>query len=175
MAQNVEVKAKIDSIDTFIKKASQLSNQESETISQEDIFFNCSNGRLKLRMIDEKKGQLIAYERPDSSGPKISSYKIYETPAPHVLKETLTKSCGILGIVKKTRYFFLIGRTRVHIDQVDGLGAYFELEVVLSADENEESGVHEAEALMEKFGIDERQLVKGAYLDLLLSQSSEAV
>jgi len=168
MAHNVEIKAKINSLEAFLKKAAELSGQAPEKICQEDIFFKCEQGRLKLRLLDKNKSQLIAYDRPESQGPKLSSYKIYESANPEVLKETLCASCGVLGIVKKTRYLFLIGRTRVHIDEVDGLGTYFELEVVLSDGEVEAVGRQEALALMEKFGINQAQLVDVAYVDLLL-------
>jgi predicted adenylyl cyclase CyaB len=74
---------------------------------------------------------------------------------------------GQVGRVKKHRKLFLVGRTRVHLDEVEGLGHFLELEVVLADDEPAEAGVREARGLMEKLDIKPHQLIEDAYVDLL--------
>ena len=59
------------------------------------------------------------------------------------------------------------GRTRVHLDTVEALGEFMELEVVLDDDEPSEAGVEVAMRLMQKLGIHPSSLIEGAYLDLL--------
>jgi predicted adenylyl cyclase CyaB len=71
------------------------------------------------------------------------------------------------GIVTKEREVFLVGRTRIHLDRVDGLGDFVELEVVLQPDDDEESGAAEAHALFDKLGVSQADLVAVAYVDLL--------
>ena len=61
----------------------------------------------------------------------------------------------------------MIGRTRVHLDRVDGLGQFLELEVVLENQETSASGTAVAQELMADLGIEPSQLVEGAYIDLL--------
>ena len=61
----------------------------------------------------------------------------------------------------------MIGRTRVHLDRVDGLGQFLELEVVLENQETAASGTAVARELMADLGIEPSQLVEGAYIDLL--------
>ena len=51
-------------------KVTAISDTAGERIPQQDIFFNSPHGRLKLRILAEDQGQLIYYERPDSTGPK---------------------------------------------------------------------------------------------------------
>ena len=51
---------------------------------------------------------------------------------PTRLRDALAASCGLIGRVRKRRVVYLVGRTRVHLDCVDGLGDFLELEVVLS-------------------------------------------
>ena len=62
---------------------------------------------------------------------------------------------------------YLVGRTRVHLDRVEGLGHFLELEVVRREGEPSEPGVAEADRLMARLGISADQLIAGAYVDLL--------
>ena len=136
-------------------------------IEQEDFFFNCDNGRLKLRILSEQKGILIFYNRKNSIGPKTSEYFISDTNEPSQLLQVLKKAYGIYGNVKKTRRLFLIGRTRVHIDKVENLGDFLEFEVVLSENEDINIGKSEANFLMDQFGIRNDNLIEHAYVDLI--------
>ncbi|MBL4646441.1 MAG: class IV adenylate cyclase [Rhizobiales bacterium] len=70
-------------------------------------------------------------------------------------------------IVRKTRLLYLVGRTRIHVDNVEGLGDFMELEVMLDDNENTQAGENEARDLMQKLGIEDNDLVEGAYADLL--------
>jgi predicted adenylyl cyclase CyaB len=83
------------------------------------------------------------------------------------LREALTLAHGQVGRVVKERTLFLVGRTRVHLDAVEGLGSFMELEVVLGDGETPESGVVEAHELMSRLGIQPSDLVDVAYVDLL--------
>lgn len=78
------------------------------------------------------KGVLISYDRLDSEGPKLSKFKKCEVPNYCELSEVLEDALGKRGVVKKQRLLFLVGQTRVHIDKVEGLGDFMELEVSLS-------------------------------------------
>ncbi|MBN3321162.1 JIP2 protein, partial [Atractosteus spatula] len=74
-------------------------------------------------------GQLIFYERPDVVGPKLSNYSISVTNDPDGLKKVLSDALGVKGTVKKERHLYMVGQTRVHVDAVEGLGHFMELEV----------------------------------------------
>ena len=73
--------------------------------------------------------------------------------------------------MRKTRWLFLVGQTRVHCDHVEGLGDFAELEVVLTDDQSLEEGQAIADDLMVKLGIDRNKLISGAYMDLLENNS----
>ncbi|TNN47318.1 hypothetical protein EYF80_042498 [Liparis tanakae] len=168
MPSNVEIKAKVSDMALFAKKAAELSQSEGSIIRQHDTFFNCSRGRLKLRDFMNESGQLIFYERPDTDGPKLSRYSISPTSDPQSLRTVLSDALGVKGEVRKERRLFLIGQTRVHLDTVEGLGDYMELEVVMRPDQTLEDGQRVAEQLMEALSVSEESLVTGAYVDLLL-------
>lgn len=174
MARNIEIKARIDSVDRIAAIAATLADQGPLEIAQDDTFFRCeqSTDRLKLRTFAPDRGELIFYRRADSSGPKESFYLITPTATPDALRESLTLAWGQAGRVRKQRRLFLVGRTRVHLDRVEGLGEFLELEVVLQEGEPAEAGVIEAHALMARLGVAEGQLVQGAYVDLLRAQAA---
>lgn len=151
----------------MMKRARTLSNKPAEVIQQEDTFFNTEIGRLKLRMLASERAQLIYYTRPDQEGPKRSDYHIFETDDPENLKRVLELTYGIRGVVKKTRYLYLVGQTRVHLDDVEGLGQFMELEVVMQEGQSDAEGQSIAEGLMTSLGVERSDLLEGAYLDLL--------
>ncbi len=173
MARNVEIKARIESIDSILPRAAALADDGPAEIIQDDIFFACQNGRLKLRVFSPDEGQLIFYRRADQRGPKESYYVVSPTTSPGTLRETLSLACGQAGRVRKNRTLFLVGRTRIHLDQVEGLGNFLELEVVLADGEHVETGEAIARDLMEKLGILPDQLIEGAYIDLLTAETAE--
>ncbi len=85
------------------------------------------------------------------------------------MEQSLELAYGVRGRVVKLRTLYRVGRTRVHLDRVRDLGDFMELEVILGNGDTPEDGIAEAHMLMKKLGIEESQLVEGAYIDLLES------
>lgn len=171
MPRNVEIKARVDSAGPWLAKVKVFADSGPTEIFQDDTFFACSNGRLKLRAFSTSLGELIFYRRSDNAGPKESFYSIVPTTSPDSLREVLTLSYGQIGRVRKTRTLFLADRTRIHLDRVEGLGDFIELEIMLSEGEPAEAGVKVADELLARLGIVREQLVEGAYVDLLSARS----
>ena len=167
MPRNVEIKARIENVDTLLPRVKAIADSGPTEIVQDDTFFSCPNGRLKLRAFSESAGELIFYQRPDVAGPKESFYVISPTASPDTLREALSLAYGARGRVRKHRTLFLAGRTRIHLDRVDGLGHFLELEVVLAEGESTETGMGIARELLAALGIAPQQLIEGAYVDLL--------
>jgi predicted adenylyl cyclase CyaB len=170
LPSNIEIKAYARDFDEIRRRAEVLSGKPAEILPQEDTFFNTPQGRLKLRVLSANRGQLIYYTRPDQGGPKRSDYHISLTADPENLKLVLELAYGIRGIVRKTRYLYLVGQTRVHLDDVDGLGRFMELEVVLQDGQTDAEGQAIAEDLMASLGVERSDLIEGAYMDLLESR-----
>jgi predicted adenylyl cyclase CyaB len=167
VSRNVEIKARITSVEALLPRVQTVADQGPFDIRQDDTYFACNTGRLKLRMFSKSEGQLIFYRRADEQGPKESFYLLSPTTAPEVLRESLTLAYGRTGHVEKHRTLFLAGRTRIHLDRVSGLGHFLELEVVLEENEPFEAGVREANQLLASLGIERSQLIEGGYVDLL--------
>lgn len=166
MAINIEIKAKLNNREEVEARAAALADGPAQVLNQADTFFNNEKGRLKLRE-EGGEGQLIYYERPDGEAPKPSEYFIARTPDSDILLNVLTGALGIRGQVVKERTLYLKGSTRIHLDRVEGLGDYMELEVVLNEGLSLEEGHAIAEQLLDELGIPREDLVRGAYMDLL--------
>ena len=170
MARNVEVKARIDHVEALLPRARALADGPEERIEQDDTFFACAEGRLKLRDFGDGRGELIHYHRADAEGPKVSDYVRAATSDPAALREALSRAHGassVLGRVRKVRWLLRVGATRVHLDRVEGLGDFMEIEVVLRDDQGVADGEAIAGALLAQLGIRDDQRLAGAYLDLL--------
>ena len=167
MPANVEIKARVHRPEQLRSRALQVADSQPEIIRQRDTFYQVPEGRLKLRDFRDGTGQLIWYRRPDTAGPKVSDYAISPSEDPTGLAALLAGALPVIGVVTKTRTLLLAGRTRIHIDEVEQLGWFMELEVVLAEGENAGDGEAEAFRLMTDLGIGEEDLIEGAYLDLL--------
>ena len=166
-SRNIEIKAVSGNFSEQQKIAESLSSATPEVLNQEDHYFNNPKGRLKLRITAGERGQLIYYERPDETGPKVSSYQIYETDFPEYLLDILSSSCGLRNSVRKTRYLYIYENTRIHLDMVEKLGEFIELEVIMGVEDKYEEGKMKANYLIERLGISEEDLIECSYIDLL--------
>ena len=168
MPTNVEIKARARNPARLKSLAEALALTPSQVILQEDTFFEVPRGRLKLRIFAPNSAELIYYEREDGPGPKESRYSLSRTSEPDALKAVLQESLGVRGIVRKQRTLYLVGQTRIHLDEVR-LGSFVELEVVLQAHQSHADGDQIARGLMVKLEIQDSDLVEQAYIDLLLT------
>ena len=167
MPRNVEIKARIASVEALLPIVNRLAGAPAEHLLQEDIFFYCGAGRLKLRVLGDDTGELIFYRRADRVEPTESNYIVSPTPSPATLHQVLASAYGEAARVVKRRARFIVGRTRIHLDRVDGLGDFLELEVVLSETDDVGAAVNEAYELLSDLGIAHHELVDRAYVDLL--------
>ena len=167
MPRNVEIKARAADPGRLRALALALADGPPVVIEQTDTFFAAGSGRLKLRVFTDGAGELINYDRPDAAGPKTSRYGIAPVADGAAMLAVLSAALPVRGIVRKRRELLLCGRTRIHLDRVEGLGDFLELEVVLAEDENLAAGEAEAQELMARLGIAPGDLVTGAYVDLL--------
>ena len=131
MATNIEIKAKVGDAAGLKERIERICHSAGEVLLQEDTFFHTQRGRLKLRVVAPgPRAQLIYYERTDIKGPKRSDYIVVEIDDPAGLEVLLAAVLGVRGKVCKTRRLYFLGRTRIHLNEVEGLGSFMELEVV---------------------------------------------
>jgi len=167
MPRNVEIKARVRDINGLRARANKLSDTDVEVLRQTDTFYRVPSGRLKLRVFPDRPCELIFYNRADAEGAKTSEYHLVRSDDPETFARILGATLDVRGVVRKTRFLYRIGQTRVHIDDVEGLGTFMELEVVLTDKQSEAEGAAIADDLSTKLGIEPNEQIAGAYIDLL--------
>ncbi|MFH0778725.1 MAG: class IV adenylate cyclase [Candidatus Eisenbacteria bacterium] len=133
MPANIEIKARARDFQRQRKIAERISETPGVEFTQEDVFFNTPEGRLKLRLFADGTGELIFYTRADEAGPRVSHYLRCGFRSPQSVREMLASSAGVRGTVRKTRTLYKVGNTRIHFDRVEGLGDFIELEFVMGS------------------------------------------
>jgi len=166
--ENVELKAADPDPGASERACRALGATDGGTLAQRDTYFATARGRLKLRE-DTAAGtaELIFYLRADDDGLRSSSY--WRAPAhdPAAWRSLLAAAHGVAGVVTKRRRLFLYRNVRIHLDDVDGLGSFIELESVLATPGRELPA--EAEALADvvaALGLAGRATIAGGYLEM---------
>lgn len=167
MAENIEIKAHLRDVARAHRVASALSDKPAETLSQRDVFFHTPRGRLKLRWQGDDRAYLVYYERPDQAGPRSSTFHVAESYDAASLEQALSAALGVRGEVHKRRTLYIVGSTRIHVDEVQGLGCFLELEAVLGAHQSSAQGYAMVSTLMDQLGVSDADLIDVAYIDLL--------
>ena len=170
MPSNIEIKAHAPDPARKRELAERLAGTPPTILHHEDTFFPCAHGRLKLRQLADDHGELIAYQRADVPGTKQSDYLLSRTDSPAELRAVLARALGTAVVVTKTRRLYLVGQTRVHLDEVDGLGSFLELEVVLADGQPPDEGHRIAREIMAALEVSDADLIDLAYADLLARQ-----
>jgi len=137
---------------------------------QVDTYFHCRTGRLKLRE-GQIENSLIHYRRPDEFGPKQAVVTLVHPPPGPGLKQALAEALGVLVVVEKTREIYFIDNVKFHVDAVDGLGTFVEIEAI---DDSGRIGAERLRAQCEHYvallGVSPADLIDRSYSDMLLDR-----
>jgi adenylate cyclase class 2 len=166
---NVELKARDADPAATAARCRALGAKDHGVLLQRDTYFARSRGRLKLRDQGEDGSELIAYRRPDRSEPEESSYVIAPVAAPAELVQALDAALGTTVVVVKRRRLFIWENVRIHLDEVEELGTFVELEAVVGSGSDDLATARAQVArLRTELAIEKDALVAVGYADLLV-------
>ncbi len=168
----VELKARVDSPTEIERRLRSSGARFRTTLRQRDVYFRRVRGRLKLRVQRPGRDQLVWYDRPDVADTKESRIVLTALPPDHGLEPVLSSALGIRVVVTKVRNVYEWKGTRVHVDDVEGLGTYLEFERTMEPDALPASAHSELRAMLAQLGIPAGALERGSYSDLLASRDS---
>jgi homotetrameric cytidine deaminase len=165
--RNVELKARDPEPRRTVQLALALGAEDRGEIVQRDTYFARVVGRLKLREQEPGQDELIQYRRADSPDLRTSEYRVVPVTDADRLREALEAAVGSLVVVEKRRRLLLWQGVRIHLDQVEGLGNYLELEAVAAPGSDLTAERGQLERLRGELQVDVSALVAGSYADLL--------
>ncbi len=149
----------------MLARALEAGARDEGLLVQSDQFYDVSKGRLKLRTIAGAHSELIAYDRADAAAARASDYGLYPAGDGALLDEVLGRALERSGRLEKTRHLLILRNTRIHLDDVVGLGRFVELETVI-LDQSESDAVAEHEEVITVLGLDDAERIAVAYMDL---------
>ena len=167
-SRNIEIKARDRDPERTLELALALGASDEGDLLQRDTYYSRARGRLKLREQEPGEDELIEYRRADEAGARASSYWRVPVAAAAELREALDAALGTLVVVAKRRRLLLLDNVRIHLDEVEGLGSFLELEAVAAGASDLESEHAQVARLREQLEIGDEALVGESYSDLLL-------
>lgn len=167
-AANLEIKARCADLAAARARAERVATRRIGVDRQVDTYFRTRAGRMKLRRSSLSGGQLVPYLREDGEQARRSDYQVVPVEAPDALEALLARILGVHRVVRKEREIFLYENVRIHLDRVEGLGDFLELEAVFDGSPGgEEAQRGKVAFLMRELGIAEPDLVATSYEGLL--------
>ena len=171
MSKNIEIKARFDDLSKARRVAKALGARKLATLTQVDTYFPTKSGRLKLREISgsERRAELIWYERPDRAAARASNYIVLPVLDSQGLTFALTAALGVKSIVRKRRELWIFKNVRIHLDRVEGLGSFIELEAVVGPRHGPAVSKRNLLTVQRTLTIEPGLLVPKSYSDLIRS------
>jgi len=168
--KNLEAKFRLVNLEDAAARASRLGYEQRAILNQRDTFFRVPNGKLKLRE-EGRRALLILYNRDDSGPLKLSSYEIVSIPHPVETREMLAAATGTIATVIKKRILMKRDNIRFHLDRVEGLGSFGEIEAVIADGEDPENSRAAVDELLSTLEVRARDLIDVSYFEMLLASA----
>ena len=165
MAQNLELKIKVESHNKIIELLKNVNGEHKGLLSQKDIYYNWNKGLLKLRVQDGNY-QLIKYIRDENAADRFSNYEILELSG-NDAENYLSDILSIETVVEKKRDLYIYKNTRIHLDTVKNLGAFLELETVVVSEDHDVQA--EFDEVVKLLHLDFKNQIRCSYRDLILN------
>lgn len=174
MYQNYEIKVRYENLKFAEKQAIMADANLLGIDHQRDTYFVTGKGRLKLRFSDLSEPYLIPYLREDQKGIKLSRYEKIPVENADSVREIFASLLGVEMEIRKTRTIYIYENVRIHLDKVEKLGSFIELEAVFNPTESdEESEKMKINHLMNLFEINSKDLLADSYYDLMREENEK--
>lgn len=169
MKKNLELKVKLENVSDILRSIASLGVKEPEMLQQIDTYFLIGRKRLKLRNMGGES-QLIYYSRQDTQESKLSQYYVFKFTNRQgaVVEKILNTLFTVKATVNKKRVLYLYKHTRIHLDEVESLGHFLELETIFDRTESHYDFYHEHNTLINTLGLSRYKKIGLSYSDLIL-------
>ncbi len=169
--RNLEFKARISDPTGLQARARSLGADLWGDLRQTDTYFTVRRGRLKLRETAGFQSEHIYYEREESAEDRPSDYTRVAFGEGADLGEALSRALGVLAIVRKRRTLLVVDTTRIHLDDVEGLGHFLEIEVPVT---DQAAASERLASLLASLGVQRADGIRASYADLVIEAQQES-
>ena len=168
MPKNFEIKCRIRNLSEIKKILVSDRSYKYSIEKQKDIYYKVKSGRLKLRIINEKNSDLIYYNRKEKNRERVSNFVISSTINFKELNFIMTKQFEVMVIVNKKREIFVKDNIRIHLDTVNKLGNFLEIEIMFKDLNKAKKMMSE---LKDMLNLNTKDFIKSSYSDLLINKN----
>ncbi len=167
MPRNIEIKTALSDLESTRAAVERLGARYAEDLEQVDRYYEIDGARrLKLRSFGNGRAEIIRYSRPEAEGVRASDYEV--TP----VRDESAGLCLVpkgraLVIVRKRRQVYMLDNVRIHLDRVEGLGEFLELEAVLDAAHDDTRCRAQVDEITAALGLDPRLFIRASYADMM--------
>lgn len=174
-ASNLEQKFRCEDPDAVVRLCRDSRYRFNAHLVQKDVFFNAKTGRLKVRLINGRKAELIYYFRPDQKGPRKCAYiRVPVGGEPDEIIRILKSIAGFVGIVEKKRTVYYHENVRIHIDRVKKLGDFIELEAEIRGRYKKGPALALLKSTKAALELNDLNAIERSYIDLLQAKDSSS-
>jgi len=165
MPLNLELKVKVNSHSNFISVLKSANAEKMGILKQKDVYFKIKKGILKLR-VENKTFTMIKYFR-DEKAKRWSNYELLKLEGANP-ENYLRQIFDVEVVVEKKRMVWLYNNTRVHLDEVKGLGKFLELETLFIS--TRQDAVKRFNDTVTLLNLDLSGQIRASYKNLLMKQ-----
>jgi adenylate cyclase, class 2 len=173
MPRNIEIKVRVADLEAIRARCVRLGARAHTVEEQTDRYHMLDGGRrVKLRTIHGGRAELIEYTRAEATGVRASDYSVT------AVRDAAAGRCMVpsgrpLVVVRKRREVWLWDNVRIHLDTVDALGTFLELEAVIDARHDEAACRAQVATVMDALGVREGDLLRASYADLVRQRARQ--
>jgi predicted adenylyl cyclase CyaB len=167
--KNLEAKFRLSNHAEAEERARAIGYTRRAVLNQRDTFFRVANGKLKLR---EENGSavLIFYHRGESGPLMLSNYEIAKVADPPRTLRILATALGPIAVVEKVRTLMMRDNVRLHLDQVERLGEFGEIEAVIADCDDPERSRSAVNEILGALKVEKADLIDVSYFEMIAKQ-----
>lgn len=193
----VEVKLKIDDIESLQEKLLELGLKKSIKVREIDQYFNGvdrdfrkTDEALRIRKTIGLEGGYIVADCEDEAhnflykltykGQKLDDVSMARKEIEIIIDdyEGMQQILLLLGykpvplVDKKRQYYFSEEKMTICVDEVDGLGYYMEVELMVDSENQREEALSQIEKLLFELGFSMTDTTTTSYLSMLMDEGN---
>ncbi|MBX3385166.1 MAG: CYTH domain-containing protein [Phycisphaeraceae bacterium] len=163
--QNIEYKAELRDTDLARALCGSFAAHPVSVLEQIDTYYRVPDAKLKRRECVGYEPEWIFYSRPNRLQPKLSNFTIYSDAQARM--RFGTQPLPVRCIIRKKRELYMTtSGVRIHLDEVEGIGAFIEFEALICPERNLGECHREIERLKRAFAPAMGEPISSGYADL---------